>query len=127
MPRLPYVDAARAENSTLQLFPHVIMPNGDVKLHFEPNPGSPSERPRKAHDELMLDFRQNAVRDTAVHRDILREVRDAVLARGLVPVDVVPSRLRGPAGNVEFFMLVRHVGVPLEESVLKRAVERAPL
>jgi len=67
------------------------------------------------------------VRDTAVHRDILREVRDAVLARGLVPVDVVPSRLRGPAGNVEFFMLVRHVGVPLEESVLKRAVERAPL
>jgi hypothetical protein len=74
MPRVPYVDAARAENATLQLFPHVIMPDGDVKLRFEPNPASPADHPRKAYDELMLDFRQNAVRDTAIHWIVMRNV-----------------------------------------------------
>jgi len=73
-PRIPYVDAARAENTTLQLFPHVIMPNGDVKVRFEPNPGSPGDRPRKAFDELMLDYQQNAVRDTAWHWTLLQNV-----------------------------------------------------
>lgn len=74
MARVPYVDAARAENSTLQLFPHVIMPNGDVKVRFEPNPGSPGDRPRKAFDELMLDYQQNAVRDTAWHWILMQNV-----------------------------------------------------
>jgi hypothetical protein len=73
-PRKPFVDAPRAENATLQLFPHVIMPNGDVHLRFEPNPGQPSERPRKAYDEVLLDYRQNAVRDTAVHWIVLGNV-----------------------------------------------------
>ena len=70
----PYVDAAQAENVTMQLFPHVIMPNGDVKLRFELNPASPGERPRKAFDELMLDYKQNAVRDTAIHWVVLQNV-----------------------------------------------------
>ncbi len=74
MQPLPYVDAARAESATLQLFPHVILADGDVKLHFEPNPGAPADHPRKAHDELMLDYQQNAARDTAIHWIVLRNV-----------------------------------------------------
>ncbi len=73
-PGKSYVDAAHAENVTMQLFPHVIMPNGDVKLRFELNPASPGERPRKAFDELMLDYKQNAVRDTAIHWIVLQNV-----------------------------------------------------
>jgi hypothetical protein len=73
-PRVAYVDAVRAENATLQIFPHLIMPNGDVKLRFEPNPGAPGERPRKAFDELMLDYQQNAVRDTAWHWILMQNV-----------------------------------------------------
>jgi len=80
-PRIAYVDAARAENSTLQLFPHLIMPNGDVKVRFEPNAGrshtsraaDPSDA-APAFDELMLDYQQNAVRDTAWHWILLQEV-----------------------------------------------------
>jgi hypothetical protein len=73
-PRQAYVEAARAENSTMQLFPHLIMPNGDVKLRFEPNPGSPGDRPRKPWDELMKDYQQNAVRDTAWHWILMQNV-----------------------------------------------------
>ena len=50
------------------------MPNGDVKLHFEPNPASPSKRVRKAYDLLVLDFEQNAVRDTAIHWQMMDTV-----------------------------------------------------
>ena len=74
LPRKAYIDAAHAENATLQLFPHLIMPNGDVKVHFEPNPASPSKKARKAYDLLMLDFEQNAVRDTALHWQMMDTV-----------------------------------------------------
>jgi 23S rRNA (cytidine1920-2'-O)/16S rRNA (cytidine1409-2'-O)-methyltransferase len=47
------------------------------------------------------------VRDEAVHRAILHEIRDAVRSLGLAIVDVRASGLRGPSGNVEFFALVR--------------------
>lgn len=45
---------------------------------------------------------RGVVRDPAVHRAILREVRDAALAIGLPMVAVVASPLLGPAGNREF-------------------------
>jgi 23S rRNA (cytidine1920-2'-O)/16S rRNA (cytidine1409-2'-O)-methyltransferase len=51
------------------------------------------------------------VRDPAVHRAILREVRDALPAFGLVAVAVTASPLRGPAGNVEFFYLIAQSGL----------------
>ena len=73
-PRKPWVDAAQAENVTLQLFPHVIMPNGDVKVRFEPNPGAPTDKSVKGYDELMLDYQQNAVRDTAIHWVVMKNV-----------------------------------------------------
>ncbi|MGP6157700.1 MAG: TlyA family RNA methyltransferase [Vulcanimicrobiaceae bacterium] len=62
------------------------------------------------------------VRDPAVHRAILAETRAALAALDLVPVAVTRSPLRGPAGNVEFFMLVRRAGAAFDDAALERAV-----
>jgi 23S rRNA (cytidine1920-2'-O)/16S rRNA (cytidine1409-2'-O)-methyltransferase len=66
------------------------------------------------------------VRDPAVHAAILNEVRAGVLALGLIPVAVISSPLRGPAGNVEFFMLVRDAGIPVDDAALERALASVP-
>ena len=66
------------------------------------------------------------VRDGAVHAAILREVRAAVVPLGLVPVDIAASPLVGPAGNVEFFMLVRRGGEVASDAVLERALAERP-
>lgn len=42
------------------------------------------------------------VRDRRVHRQVLREVLRAAQDVGFVPLGLIPSPLRGPAGNVEF-------------------------
>ncbi|HEY7106913.1 MAG TPA: TlyA family RNA methyltransferase [Acidimicrobiia bacterium] len=51
------------------------------------------------------------VRDTEVHRAVLREVRDGLVGAGLVTVGVLPSPLRGADGNTEFLFHARHAGV----------------
>lgn len=56
------------------------------------------------------------VRDPAVHRAVLREVRDAMPPLGLVPMALTPSPLRGPAGNREFFMLLRRDGTAVGDA-----------
>jgi 23S rRNA (cytidine1920-2'-O)/16S rRNA (cytidine1409-2'-O)-methyltransferase len=66
------------------------------------------------------------VRDRAVHRAILYEVRDAIAALGLTASDVCPSGLRGPSGNVEFFTLVRHDGVPYGDAAIEGALVSVP-
>ena len=63
------------------------------------------------------------VREPAVHRAILEEVRAGIVALEVTPVAVVRSPLRGPAGNVEFFMLVRRNGVAFGSAELARALE----
>ncbi len=70
----PYVDAAFADSATLQLFPNVIVANGDMLLHFEPNPASPGKKDRKPFDITIRDYEQNSVRDTAVHWIVLEQV-----------------------------------------------------
>jgi 23S rRNA (cytidine1920-2'-O)/16S rRNA (cytidine1409-2'-O)-methyltransferase len=55
------------------------------------------------------------VRDPEVHRAILREVREAMLSLGLVPVGLVASPLVGPAGNREFLLRLRGDGVALDD------------
>ena len=47
------------------------------------------------------------VRDPAVHREVLRSVRDDVTRAGLRAVAVMLSPLRGADGNVEFFLHCR--------------------
>jgi len=62
------------------------------------------------------------VRDPEVHREVLREVRDAMLALGLTPVALVSSPLLGPAGNREFLMRMRRAGEPLGDSRIDAVV-----
>ncbi len=61
------------------------------------------------------------VRDPTVRAAILREVRDAVEALGVVVVAAVRSPLRGPAGNVEGFFLIRADGAPTGDAALTAA------
>ncbi len=66
------------------------------------------------------------VRNRGVHRAILCEVRDALCAIGLAPVALAPSTLRGPAGNIEFFTLVRRAGNAYDDDAIERALAAAP-
>jgi 23S rRNA (cytidine1920-2'-O)/16S rRNA (cytidine1409-2'-O)-methyltransferase len=50
------------------------------------------------------------VRDPAVHRAVLHEVRDAAAGLGLTAAGITASPLLGPAGNREFLMLLRRGG-----------------
>jgi 23S rRNA (cytidine1920-2'-O)/16S rRNA (cytidine1409-2'-O)-methyltransferase len=66
------------------------------------------------------------VRDPAVHRAVLRELRDALGGAGLVATEIAVSPLVGPAGNREFLMHLVRSGVPLRDEVIDAAVsERA--
>lgn len=69
-----YVDATYVENATVQLFPYVIMPNGDVRLRFEARPGTIITTEIEPQDVLILDHQMNAVRDTAIHWLVLQDV-----------------------------------------------------
>lgn len=42
------------------------------------------------------------VRDRRVHRQVLKDVLEAARELGFAPLGLMPSPLRGPAGNVEF-------------------------
>lgn len=74
LPSQPYVDDVRAQNAIMQLFPHVIMPNADIRVRFEPNPAAPTKTPKKARDVLIKDYEQNGVRDTAIQWLVLEQV-----------------------------------------------------
>lgn len=56
------------------------------------------------------------VRDPDVHRAVLREVRDALVALGVAPVALVASPLLGPAGNREFLVELRVGGLPVQDA-----------
>jgi len=59
---------------------------------------------------------RGVVRDPAVHRAILREMRDALEALGVHAIDVCRSPLVGPAGNVEFFYRIERTGTPVDDA-----------
>jgi len=62
------------------------------------------------------------VRDAGVHRAVLFEVTDAVRELGLVPVNLTPSPLLGPAGNREFLLELRGQGEPLSAARIDEAL-----
>jgi 23S rRNA (cytidine1920-2'-O)/16S rRNA (cytidine1409-2'-O)-methyltransferase len=64
------------------------------------------------------------VRDPAVHRAILGEVAGAVGRLGAVVAGVARSPLRGPAGNVEFFLRIRRSGNALSAEDVAAVVEQ---
>ncbi len=66
------------------------------------------------------------VRDTSVHRSVLRRVRDGLAAAGIDAVSAMPSPLRGADGNVEFFFHARTDGARIVgDDALDAAVDRA--
>jgi 23S rRNA (cytidine1920-2'-O)/16S rRNA (cytidine1409-2'-O)-methyltransferase len=65
------------------------------------------------------------VRDRAVHRAVLREVRDGLRDAGLHVVDVMVSPLHGPDGNVEFLVLCDGRGPALDDARLDAVVDVA--
>jgi len=64
------------------------------------------------------------VRDPAVHRAVLHEVRDGLRDAGLHVVDIMVSPLHGADGNVEFLARGDAVGPALEDDRLDEAVPR---
>jgi 23S rRNA (cytidine1920-2'-O)/16S rRNA (cytidine1409-2'-O)-methyltransferase len=65
------------------------------------------------------------VRDPAVHRAVLHEVRDGLRDAGLHGVDVMVSPLRGADGNVEFLVRCDARGPALDDDRLDDAVPGA--
>ena len=55
------------------------------------------------------------VRDPAVHRAVLREVREAAAALDLPIAGLIASPLRGPAGNREFLVELRRDAAPIDD------------
>ena len=62
------------------------------------------------------------VRDPAVHRAVLREVREAAEVLGLHGVALVASPLLGPAGNREFLMEFRRTGESVSDARIDEVV-----
>jgi len=66
------------------------------------------------------------VRDPALHREVLRRVRDDLARAELNAVAVVPSPLRGADGNLEFFLHCRKdAAAELHDHALDAAVVAA--
>jgi 23S rRNA (cytidine1920-2'-O)/16S rRNA (cytidine1409-2'-O)-methyltransferase len=77
-----------------------LAPNGDIVALVKPQFEAGRERLGSG----------GVVRDPAVHRAVLTEVRDAAASLGLAAVDLTASPLLGPAGNREFLMHLRRDG-----------------
>jgi 23S rRNA (cytidine1920-2'-O)/16S rRNA (cytidine1409-2'-O)-methyltransferase len=65
---------------------------------------------------------KGVVRDPAVHRAVLREVRDAAGALGLPMAALIASPLLGPAGNREFLAELRAGAAPIDDERIDRVV-----
>ena len=74
MTRKPFLTELQAQNVVMQLFPHRILPNGDVLVRYEPNPGPVTGLSLKPYEIRMLDHEMNGVRDSAIHWIALQNV-----------------------------------------------------
>lgn len=54
------------------------------------------------------------IKDPAVHREVVSGMLAAAASAGLAPQDVVISPLRGPKGNIEFFVHCKVGGLPVD-------------
>ena len=70
--------------------------------------------------------RGGVVKDPRIHEGVLRSVRDALPALALVAEAVCASPLVGPAGNREFFLLIRRNGTAVSDERIAQAVAEAP-
>ncbi|MFA6450763.1 MAG: TlyA family RNA methyltransferase [bacterium] len=65
------------------------------------------------------------VRDAATHESVIREVIAAAAEIGLHTVSIVHSPLKGPKGNIEFFLLFKFDRITSPETDPSVAVKRA--
>ncbi len=74
--------------------------------------------------------KNGVVRDNAIHTRILREVVDSAQANGMQLLGLIPSPIRGPAGNIEFlgyFAIQPERFTPLDlEAAIAQAIAGAP-
>jgi 23S rRNA (cytidine1920-2'-O)/16S rRNA (cytidine1409-2'-O)-methyltransferase len=66
------------------------------------------------------------VRDPEVRADAVRSVCETAWSLGLGVIGVTASPLPGPAGNVEYFVWFRRGAPPLDEDMLRTAIEEGP-
>ncbi len=66
--------------------------------------------------------RGGVVREPAVHRAVLREIRDAAGELGLPVAELMSSPLLGPAGNREFFVELRNDADPIADERIDHIV-----
>src|SRR5918995_4808012 len=69
--------------------------------------------------------RGGVVREPEVHRRVLREVAEAALGWNGEPAGVVDSGLKGPKGNREFFLHLRHREQPQLPDDIDTWIDRA--
>lgn len=65
------------------------------------------------------------VRDPRTHREVLRELRDALVPLGCGVGDACVSPLRGPAGNVEFFYRIERGAATISDDRIDALVAQA--
>ncbi len=91
----------------LPVLASLIGPSGDilvlVKPQFEAGKGRVGKR--------------GVVRDPEVHRQVLESVVGAVADAGLVPRGAAWSPIKGPEGNIEFWVWASSAGAPAELDV----------
>lgn len=66
--------------------------------------------------------RGGVVRDPMVHREVILKVIDKVKGMGLKTKGLIPSPLRGPAGNIEYFVYLTKEGKEIK-NILERITE----
>jgi 23S rRNA (cytidine1920-2'-O)/16S rRNA (cytidine1409-2'-O)-methyltransferase len=72
--------------------------------------------------------RGGVVRDATVHQAVLNGLLSFASEMGLAPQGVIPSPLRGPAGNVEFLAYLRLQAPALSdiEETVQRCLQTVP-
>ena len=89
-----------------------LAPDGDVVALVKPQFEAGRERLGRG----------GVVRDPAVHRAVLREVRDAAASLSLAVVAAIASPLLGPAGNREFLFRLRREGKTISDAEIDAVV-----
>ncbi len=59
--------------------------------------------------------RGGVVRNPGVHREVILKVMDKAKEEGLKTRELIPSPLRGPAGNIEYFVYLTKEGKEIED------------
>ncbi len=71
--------------------------------------------------------RGGVVRDQGVHRRVLADVERSAREAGIGALDLVPSPILGPKGNVEFLMLLGPLEAPLDPRIVDAVLAEARL